>query len=141
MIECYGDTSADPARTGVVLHRKAGLQPLLNDVISGTAPFQAILVYDVSRWGTSLLFNSFQAEPAQPDDVSVLRRARILRGQEGERKGHHRLANFCPLLHCAGSGGENVTSIRADEPDRTNDQHQNNRQHHRIFSDILALIV
>jgi DNA invertase Pin-like site-specific DNA recombinase len=44
-------TYSDPARTGVVLKRRTGLQRLLQDVVSGSAPFRAILVYDVSRWG------------------------------------------------------------------------------------------
>lgn len=44
-------TYSDPARSGVVLKRRMGLQQLLKDVISGTAPYKAILVYDVSRWG------------------------------------------------------------------------------------------
>lgn len=41
----------DPARTGVVLRRRLGLQHLLKDVISGAASYRTILVYDVSRWG------------------------------------------------------------------------------------------
>jgi DNA invertase Pin-like site-specific DNA recombinase len=31
-------------------HRK-GLQQLLQDVVGGTATYQTVLVYDVSRWG------------------------------------------------------------------------------------------
>ena len=44
-------TYADPARSGVVLKRRQGLQQLLKDVIGGQITFRAILVYDVSRWG------------------------------------------------------------------------------------------
>ena len=44
-------TYADPARSGVVLKRRTGLQHLLQDVVSGKAAYKAILVYDVSRWG------------------------------------------------------------------------------------------
>jgi len=44
-------TYADPARSGVVLKRRQGLQQLLKDVIGGQTMFRAILVYDVSRWG------------------------------------------------------------------------------------------
>jgi len=45
-------TYSDPARSGVVLKRRKGLQELLRDVCSTTAaPYRAILVYDVSRWG------------------------------------------------------------------------------------------
>jgi DNA invertase Pin-like site-specific DNA recombinase len=38
-------------KSGIVLNRRHGLRQLLQDVISGTAAFKAILVYDVSRWG------------------------------------------------------------------------------------------
>lgn len=44
-------TYADPARSGVVLNRRVGLQKLLQDVVSGQATYEVILVYDVSRWG------------------------------------------------------------------------------------------
>jgi DNA invertase Pin-like site-specific DNA recombinase len=44
-------TYPDPAKSGVVLKRRTGLQQLLEDVRLGTAAYQAILVYDVSRWG------------------------------------------------------------------------------------------
>jgi len=43
-------TYADPAKSGLVLRRRFGLQQLLRDVV-GTPPYRAILVYDVSRWG------------------------------------------------------------------------------------------
>lgn len=44
-------TYEDPGRSGLSLKGRAGLAQLLHDVISGNAPFKAILVYDVSRWG------------------------------------------------------------------------------------------
>jgi DNA invertase Pin-like site-specific DNA recombinase len=44
-------TYSDPARTGVVFRRRKGLQSLIQDVVQGVAPYKAILVYDVSRWG------------------------------------------------------------------------------------------
>ena len=43
-------TYSDPAKSGLVLRRRFGLQQLLRDVV-GTPPYRAILVYDVSRWG------------------------------------------------------------------------------------------
>lgn len=44
-------TYTDGGRSGLRLHRRVGLQRLLADVINGEAPFEVILVYDVSRWG------------------------------------------------------------------------------------------
>src|SRR5438552_18252629 len=44
-------TYSDAAQSGLVLKRRSGLLQLLHDVMSGTASFKAILVYDVSRWG------------------------------------------------------------------------------------------
>jgi DNA invertase Pin-like site-specific DNA recombinase len=44
-------TYSDAARSGLILRRRAGLRQLLQDVVAGTAPYNAILVYDVSRWG------------------------------------------------------------------------------------------
>jgi DNA invertase Pin-like site-specific DNA recombinase len=44
-------TYSDAAKSGLVLRRRVGLQQLLQDVVSGTASYQAILVYDISRWG------------------------------------------------------------------------------------------
>lgn len=44
-------TYMDAGRSGVTLRGRYGLSSLLADVVSATAPFQAILVYDVSRWG------------------------------------------------------------------------------------------
>jgi DNA invertase Pin-like site-specific DNA recombinase len=44
-------TYSDGGKTGVILRNRPGLQQLLKDVVSGAAPYRAILVYDVSRWG------------------------------------------------------------------------------------------
>ena len=44
-------TYSDAAKSGLVLKRRTGLQQLLQDVVSGSSPCRAILVYDVSRWG------------------------------------------------------------------------------------------
>lgn len=44
-------TYSDPGRSGVSIKSRKGLRQLLSDVIGGKAQFQAILVYDVSRWG------------------------------------------------------------------------------------------
>jgi DNA invertase Pin-like site-specific DNA recombinase len=41
----------DAAKSGLILRRRARLKQLLRDVVTGTAPYKAILVYDVSRWG------------------------------------------------------------------------------------------
>lgn len=44
-------TYIDAGKSGLTLHRRAGLQALLSDVIRGHADFDVILIYDVSRWG------------------------------------------------------------------------------------------
>src|SRR5712671_6617107 len=44
-------TYTDAARSGVVLSHRPGLRQLLQDVVTGTPDYRAILVYDVSRWG------------------------------------------------------------------------------------------
>jgi DNA invertase Pin-like site-specific DNA recombinase len=44
-------TYCDAAKSGIVLKHRHGLRELLRDVVAGTAPYRAILVYDVSRWG------------------------------------------------------------------------------------------
>jgi DNA invertase Pin-like site-specific DNA recombinase len=44
-------TYSDAAKSGLVLRHRAGLRQLLRDVVAGTAPYRAILVHDVSRWG------------------------------------------------------------------------------------------
>jgi DNA invertase Pin-like site-specific DNA recombinase len=41
----------DAGRSGLTLDNRDGLQDLMREVQSGAANFQAILVYDVSRWG------------------------------------------------------------------------------------------
>ena len=45
------ETYADAAKSGLALKGRSHLQRLLADVQSGNAPYRAILVYDVSRWG------------------------------------------------------------------------------------------
>ncbi len=44
-------TYADEGRSGLRLDGRDALKRLISDVESGTADFEAILVYDVSRWG------------------------------------------------------------------------------------------
>jgi DNA invertase Pin-like site-specific DNA recombinase len=44
-------TYSDAARSGLSLRRRDGLKQLLADVVASQAPFRAILVYDISRWG------------------------------------------------------------------------------------------
>ncbi len=44
-------TYCDEARSGLDLTRRPGLSQLLRDVVDGKPAFQAVLVYDVSRWG------------------------------------------------------------------------------------------
>lgn len=44
----------DGAKSGVTIKGRKGLQELLHTVESGTADFEDILVYDVSRWGRFL---------------------------------------------------------------------------------------
>jgi len=44
-------TYADHGKSGLVLSGRSGLTNLLQDVRCGEAPFRAVLVYDVSRWG------------------------------------------------------------------------------------------
>ena len=44
-------TYTDGGRSGLTLRGRPGLQRLLGDVLAGTAGFDVILVYDVSRWG------------------------------------------------------------------------------------------
>jgi DNA invertase Pin-like site-specific DNA recombinase len=44
-------TYSDSAKSGVILRNRPGLQQLLKDVVGASAPYRAILVYDVSRWG------------------------------------------------------------------------------------------
>jgi DNA invertase Pin-like site-specific DNA recombinase len=42
---------SDAAKSGVLFRKRPGLSQLIQDVINGKAPFKAVLVYDVSRWG------------------------------------------------------------------------------------------
>ncbi|MEO5354059.1 MAG: recombinase family protein, partial [Magnetococcus sp. XQGC-1] len=44
-------TYADEGKSGLNLEGRASLQQMLNDVGSGKADYEVILVYDVSRWG------------------------------------------------------------------------------------------
>lgn len=44
-------TYEDPGASGLTIDKRPGLQRLLSDVVSGASGFQAILVFDVSRWG------------------------------------------------------------------------------------------
>jgi DNA invertase Pin-like site-specific DNA recombinase len=44
-------TYADDGKSGLNLEGRDALQQLISDVEKGTAPFDVILVYDVSRWG------------------------------------------------------------------------------------------
>lgn len=44
-------TYKDSGKSGLTLKGRAGLQSLLKDVGTGEAPYKAILLYDVSRWG------------------------------------------------------------------------------------------
>jgi DNA invertase Pin-like site-specific DNA recombinase len=41
----------DQGKSGLTVRSRGGLKELLHCVLSGEAPFTAILVYDVSRWG------------------------------------------------------------------------------------------
>jgi DNA invertase Pin-like site-specific DNA recombinase len=42
---------ADAAKTGISFETRPALNRLIRDVINGTVPFKAILVYDITRWG------------------------------------------------------------------------------------------
>src|SRR5262245_57079939 len=44
-------TYADEGKSGLRIQGRAALSALLQDVVAGAAGFQAVLVYDVSRWG------------------------------------------------------------------------------------------
>ena len=44
-------TYADDGKSGLKIGGRLSLQKLLRDVEGGTADFQMVLVYDVSRWG------------------------------------------------------------------------------------------
>jgi DNA invertase Pin-like site-specific DNA recombinase len=44
-------TYEDAGKSGLRLQGREALKQLIHDVQSGTADYDAILVYDVSRWG------------------------------------------------------------------------------------------
>jgi len=44
-------TYADPGKSGLHLKGRLGLQQLLEDIRTGAADYEVLLVYDVSRWG------------------------------------------------------------------------------------------
>ncbi|TPN26645.1 recombinase family protein [Mesorhizobium sp. B2-3-3] len=44
-------TYQDPGRSGLNIEGRPAMQQLLSDVEGGTADFETIIVYDVSRWG------------------------------------------------------------------------------------------
>jgi DNA invertase Pin-like site-specific DNA recombinase len=44
-------TYTDSGKSGVVIKHRKGLSALLKDVVGGEADYEAVLVYDVSRWG------------------------------------------------------------------------------------------
>ena len=44
-------TYLDEGKTGLKIQGRKGLQQLLADVIANQAPYEVILVYDISRWG------------------------------------------------------------------------------------------
>src|SRR5690348_8900683 len=44
-------TYSDEGKSGLSLEGRDGLKQLIGDVQSGRAGFEAILVYDISRWG------------------------------------------------------------------------------------------
>ena len=45
------NTYTDPGISGLSLNSRPGLRSLLADVLAGEACYDAVLVYDVSRWG------------------------------------------------------------------------------------------
>ena len=59
VMRCYAEahdmeivrTYSDDAKSGLLLKNRAGLRSLLGNVNTGDTDFEAILVYDVSRWG------------------------------------------------------------------------------------------
>jgi DNA invertase Pin-like site-specific DNA recombinase len=48
---CIIRTYSDPGRSGLGIKNRPGLTNLLHDVVVHKYGFQAVLVYDVSRWG------------------------------------------------------------------------------------------
>jgi hypothetical protein len=63
----------------------------------------------------------------------ILRLSTWLEGGEPTRCSH--------LLDRASDRRKYVVGVGTDQPDRTHHDHQNNRQHHGIFGNILPLIV
>ena len=47
-------TYADVGKSGLTTKHRSGLRALLSDVITGKPNYQAVLIYDVSRWGRFL---------------------------------------------------------------------------------------
>lgn len=45
------NTYSDPGRSGLTLRDRPGLSRLLAEISGGDVLFEAVLVYDVSRWG------------------------------------------------------------------------------------------
>src|ERR1035438_1042412 len=44
-------TYLDAAKSGLDIKGRPGLQSLIDDVLNGGVDFQAVIVFDVSRWG------------------------------------------------------------------------------------------
>lgn len=44
-------TYQDDGKSGLEIHRREGLRHLLDDVQAGSPGFEAVLVFDISRWG------------------------------------------------------------------------------------------
>ena len=59
-----------------------------------------------------------------------------------EPPGHQILifARECPLLNRAGDGRKCIVGVASDQANRAHHQHQDDGQHDRIFSDVLALV-
>ena len=69
-------TYADDGKSGLSIGGRAALQQLIDDVESGAADFNVILVYDVSRWGRfqdadeSAYYNTFANGPASTSPIA-----------------------------------------------------------------------
>jgi hypothetical protein len=48
---------------------------------------------------------------------------------------------FSELLDGAANLREHVVGVRPNQPDRTDDYHENHRQHNRVFRDVLAALI
>jgi Resolvase, N terminal domain len=64
----------DSGRSGLRMDGREGLQSLMREVQSNTAGFQAILVYDVSRWGRFAAVPREDLQPAVQPNESGLER-------------------------------------------------------------------